>query len=367
LSHLHCTTKRTPGQHITYEERKILEYIYSRNLSSSKKNRKTQKELAAELGWSQATLSRELWRGKTVQLTTELEEYESYSADLAQLTVQRNWQNKGPDLKIGKDHALAEKIEFMLIGIEVAGIEPLRMSPEAIVMYFDKEGWPTATRLSARTIYNYVDQGVFLNVGRSDLPRKGITPKRRYRRIEKRLRPPDYKRISERPLASEERSEPGHWEMDCIESVKGDTSCLLTLVDRHTRECLIFKLGRQTQAAVLRRINGLERNMGAAAFKRKFKSITVDNGSEFLHWEKLEQSVLSKGKRTAIYYAHAYSAWERGSNENLNGFIRYFIPKGTRIKGLREQEIKVLEEFINTYPRKILGGLSARNFLQAAA
>ena len=155
--------------------------------------------------------------------------------------------------------------------------------------------------------------------------------------------------------------------MDCIESVKGDTSCLLTLVDRYTRECLIFKLGRQTQAAVLRRINGLERNMGAAAFKRKFKSITVDNGSEFLHWEKLEQSVLSKGKRTAIYYAHAYSAWERGSNENLNGFIRYFIPKGTVIKDLREQEIKVLEEFINTYPRKILGGQSAKNFHQAAA
>ena len=135
MSQLHCTTKRKPGQHITYEERKILEYVYSRNLLTSKKNRKTQKELAAELGWSQATLSRELRRGKTVQLTTELEEYESYSADLAQLTVQRNWQNKGPDLKIGKDHALAEKIEFMLIGIEVACIEPLRMSPEAIVMY----------------------------------------------------------------------------------------------------------------------------------------------------------------------------------------------------------------------------------------
>lgn len=57
-------------------------------------------------------------------------------------------------------------------------------------------------------------------------------------------------------------------------------------------KCLIFKLGRQTQDAVLRRINGLERKMGAQAFREKFKSITLDNGSEFLHWEKLEQSVL---------------------------------------------------------------------------
>ncbi|NLA07359.1 MAG: IS30 family transposase, partial [Firmicutes bacterium] len=118
---------------------------------------------------------------------------------------------------------------------------------------------------------------------------------------------------------------------------------------------------------VLRRINGLERKMGTKAFKEKFKTITLDNGAEFLNWKKLEKSVFGDSERTAIYYAHSYSSWERGSGENLNGFVRYFIPKGTIIKNLREKEIKILEEFINNYPRRILGGVSAKNFLQAAA
>lgn len=367
MSQLHCISKRKPGQHITYKERKILEYLFNRNLKRAKKDKKSQKELAAELGWSESTLSRELKRGYVKQLDSELKEYKAYSAHVAQCTVEQNWSSKGPGLKIGNDHVLAKKIQAMLIGKKIAGLERLRYSPEAIVMYFDKHGWPTKTRLSAKTIYNYVAMGLFNEVSIRDLPRKGSRPKRRYRRIEKRLRPPEYKRINERPAASEERSEPGHWEMDCIESVKKDKTCLLTLVDRHTRECIIFKLGRQTQDAVLRRINGLERRLGAKEFKEKFKSITVDNGSEFLHWEKLEKSLYGKGKRTEIYYANAYSSWERGSNENMNGFIRYFIPKGTELKGIREKEIKELEHFINHYPRNILGGLSSNFFHQAAA
>lgn len=367
MSQLHCTTKRKPGQHITYEERKMLEYLYDQNLQRSKKKKKTQKEIAEDLGWSQATLSRELARGKTMQKNSQLEEYECYSADVAQCSVEANWENKGPDLKIGNDHVLANMIEAMLLGEKVPGLEPLRYSPDAIVMKLNEIGWPTATRLCAKTIYRYVELGVFSRVTIQDLPRKGVKPKRRRRRVEKRQRPPDCKRISERPAECEDRSEPGHWEMDCIESAKGDNTCLLTLVDRKTRECIIFKLGRQTQEAVLRRINGLERKMGTKAFKEKFKTITLDNGAEFLNWKKLEKSVFGDSERTAIYYAHSYSSWERGSGENLNGFVRYFIPKGTIIKNLREKEIKILEEFINNYPRRILGGVSAKNFLQAAA
>lgn len=78
----------------------------------------------------------------------------------------------------------------------------------------------------------------------------------------------------------------------------------------------------------------------------------MDNGSEFLHCKKLERSVFSKAQRTQIYYAHAYSSWERGSNENFHGFIRYFIPKTTAIKNIRETEIKESEKFINNYLKK---------------
>lgn len=359
MSQLHCTRARKAGQHLTLEDRKMLEYLYNANLKRPKGKRKNQRELAQDLGWSQATLSRELRRGRVKQLRSNLEEYEAYSALVAQNVVSQRQANKGPKLKIGTDHVLATKIEKMLTGEEVKGLKRLRFSPEAVVMHFNEHGWPSETKLSARTIYNYVYSELFLNVSRKDLPRKGTKPKRRYRRIEKRLRPPDCKRIEERPESAKKRQEAGHWEMDCIESIKSDKTCLLTLVDRYTRECLIFKLGRQTQKAVLRRINGLERKMGTLAFKEKFKTITVDNGAEFLDWKSLEKSVYNDGKRTAVYYAHAYSSWERGSSENLNGFIRYFIPKKTELRYIREREIKKLEDFINSYPRKLLNGRSS--------
>ena len=367
MSQLHCNKKRKRGQHLTYEDRKILEYVCNQQLYRSKKNRWTQKQIAEYLEISEATLSRELRRGRTTQLDSNLETYDCYSARVAQYQIQSKWEKKGSELKIGRDHILAQIIESMLIGKDLAGLGHLRYSPEAIVMYFNQVGWPTETRLCARTIYNYVKQGVFLNVSIADLPRKGSKPKRRKRRIEKRLHPPEYKRIDERSEACQARSELGHWEMDCIESVKSDRSCLLTLVDRCSREVLIFKLGRQSQEAVQRRLNGLERALGTKQFRKKFKSITVDNGSEFLNWQDLERSVYSNGKRTQIYYAHAYSSWERGSNENLNHFIRYFISKGTPIKDIREREVKALEDFINHYPRKILDGRSAIEFRQAAA
>ena len=230
-----------------------------------------------------------------------------------------------------------------------------------------REQGPPATRLCSRTIYNYLADDVFLNVTLTDLPHKGKRRHKRRKRIEKRLKAPDYKRIEERPEEAELRLEPGHWEMDCIESVKSDKTCLLTMVDRFTRECLLFKIGKQTQSAVTRRLNGLERTLGPDVFREKFESFTVDNGSEFINWKSLEISVFGKQNRTNVYYCNAYSSWERGSNENLNGFIRYFIPKGTKLKEIREQEIKKLEKFINKYPRKLLDGHSAENFCQTAA
>ena len=106
--------------------------------------------------------------------------------------------------------------------------------------------------------------------------------------------------------------------------------------------------------------------MGLSGFRSRFKSITVDNGAEFWNWQALEQSALGKRQRTRIYYAHPYSSWERGSNENLNGFIRYSISKGTRLSQYTRKDIHELQEWINMYPRRILGGLPAADFSQTA-
>ena len=155
--------------------------------------------------------------------------------------------------------------------------------------------------------------------------------------------------------------------MDCIESVRGDQQALLSLVDRCSREVILMKLTRQSQAAVIRALNGLERQLGSKGFREKFKTITVDNGSEFQSWEGLERSVFTTRARTRIYYANPYRAWERGSNENANGFVRYVVKKGMRIRDWSREEIRHLQNWINHYPRRILGGVSAASLSQAAA
>jgi len=82
----------------------------------------------------------------------------------------------------------------------------------------------------------------------------------------------------------------------------------------------------------------------------------VDNGSEFLNSKALERSVKRPGiKRFKLYYAHPYSSWERGSNENANKLIRRFIPKGTDIGKYRHKDIQRIENWMNNYPRKIHG------------
>ena len=74
MSQIHCNKKRRPGQHLSYEDRKVLEYVYNQNLKRARKDRKTQKEIAEDLGWSPSTLSRELKRGLVRQLSSDLEE-----------------------------------------------------------------------------------------------------------------------------------------------------------------------------------------------------------------------------------------------------------------------------------------------------
>ena len=128
---------------------------------------------------------------------------------------------------------------------------------------------------------------------------------------------------------------------------------MLTLIERKTRKVISRKLKDRSQKSVIRAINGIERQMGPEAFRAVFKSITADNGSEFLDHEALECSVAG-GKRTDIYYANPYAGWERGSNENVNRMIRRFIPKGCDISRFTRKQIQKIEVWINNYPRRIL-------------
>ena len=131
---------------------------------------------------------------------------------------------------------------------------------------------------------------------------------------------------------------------------------------------IIRKLKAETQAAVVRAINGIERQMGSEAFHVVFNSITADNGSEFLDFEALEKLVRGGVSRTHIYYVHLYSSWGRGANENTNRMIRRFISKGSDISKITRAEIQKIENWINRYPRKILNFKTAEEmFIQERA
>lgn len=351
--------KRRRGKHLRYSDRQLLETIVKRNENAPRKKRLSQKAMAEIIQTSESTISRELKRGAVTQLGYDYRTYTSYSAEVAQQNYDRKASNKGPSLKIGHDLVLVKDIERLLLGIDDNGQRRQPYSPDAVIMQYELTGWPTETRICTRTLYNYIEADLFLGVTQTDLPRGAYQNKRKKRRVRRSYKVATGRQIEDRPIEADERSEYGHWEMDCIESVRGDRACILSLVERSSREAILFKLSGQTQTAVNRALNGLERSLGSKSFRQQFKSITVDNGAEFWNWEQLEQSVFNQQPRTRIYYAHPYSSWERGSNENLNGLVRYAIPKGTRIRGYTKKDIRELAEQINHYPRRLLDGQTA--------
>jgi IS30 family transposase len=304
-------------------------------------------EIAEQLGRDRRTIDREIERGTVKQVTSELEYVWVYKADVGQRIHQERGANKGRGLQIGKCHALAQHIEEMIL--------QEKYSPDAIIGRIKEKSIQFKESICTKTLYNYIDTGIFAGISNQDLPVKR-KPKRAYtRRRRVALNNIKGRSIEERPEAVNTREEHGHWEMDCVTSGKGGRACLLVLTERSSRRELIFKLKAQKQEHVAEAINKLERKY-KGNFSDGFKSITMDNGCEFLNSTQLEASICKESvTRTRVYYAHPYSAWERGSNEVINKLIRRFIPKGENIAKYSEKEIRRIEYWINNYPRRIFG------------
>lgn len=118
---------------------------------------------------------------------------------------------------------------------------------------------------------------------------------------------------------------------------------------------LSIKIAGRMDKSLTAAINGTQSKIGSLT-KSIFKSITFDNGTEFAAAEGLERSCVNKRlPRTKVYFCHPYSSWERGTNENTNGMIRRRFPKGTNFAAVTNAQIAQAENWINNYPRKILG------------
>ena len=339
MGHLHCSSIRPKNKHLTYSERIRIEVMVQGNKSTE--------QIAQIIGCKQRTIQRELNRGKVQQLNgSTWELYDSYSAYVAQMKYTENKQSKGPPLKIGFDHKMCEFIE--------KGIKD-KISPDVLAHLIEKND-QFKTKICTKTIYNYLEKNIFLDVSYDDLING------HYKKYSKKgLNRPSYRKtlnrsIELRPEEVDERKVQGHWEMDLMIGKRGGCKeVLLTMTERKTRKEVMRKLPDKTQKSVVNALDIMERHMGRVKFRKKFKTITVDNGSEFLNSGLIERSCLSKSKqRTTVYYAHPFSAYERGTNENMNRMIRRFIPKGADISQYSKKEIKRIENWLNNYPRKIL-------------
>lgn len=335
------------GKYITERNRYEIELLLKEKYSIS--------EIAKKLDIKYNTLYKEIRKGTVKQLDHLLKEHYVYLADYAQMKYDRSVANRGRNLKIGSDHELVAYLEEM--------IGEKKYSPEAVMLELRNNGNPFKTTLCWKTIYNYLDMGLFLNISNADLPYKKEDKRKKSVKSTVSLNNRRGTSIEERPKDILDREEYGHWEMDTVVSGQGKgLSCLLVLSERMAREELVIKIKNKKSASVVHALNMLERKYGSKGFREKFRTITCDNGVEFLDQKGIEKSRYTKGNRTKVYYCHPYSSWERGTNENINRMIRRFFPKGIDFDTVTKKEIAMVENWINNYPRKILGGISSNQF-----
>ena len=251
-------------------------------------------------------------------------------------------------MKIGHDHELVRHIEDK--------IKNERWSPDAIIGRRKAEG--KAPCICTKTLYNYIDRGIFAGISNKDLWVKKDGKHRGYQKIRTvALNNRNGKSISERPKEADDRTEQGHWEIDLVVGKQGTRPVILTLVERLSRKSIYVLVKNKTQKEVIAAIKKARRRVGGN-FDDVFKTITADNGSEFLDSEAIKKAA----KCGEVYYAHPYSSYERGSNENGNRILRRFVPKGTDIGKLTAKELQRIEDWVNNYPRKILAYKSANQF-----
>lgn len=223
------------------------------------------------------------------------------------------------------------------------------LSPEQIAGKWTES---TGEALSHETIYSW------LKAKRPDLIKIYLRRKgKKYRK--KRLTPEfitDKRSIDERPVEANERLEFGHWEGDTMLGATGKKECIVLNLERKSGLLLAQKIPNKTATAVLK------------ATEEYFKdipeelriSVTYDNGTEFAKHKDIEKSTLM-----TVYFAKPYSPWQRGSLENTIGLLRQFIPKGTDISTVTEEELQRYVHLLNTRPRKRLKWKSPLEVFQA--
>ena len=318
--------------HLTIKEREKL-YLMK---NSGESNRK----IARELGRSQSTISRELERGHSQK--------HPYSPSVAQMRYEKRRKNCGRKHKLSvPEHR--EKVRKL--------IEEQHWSPEQIANRLKLENDPL--QISYASIYRAINAGLF----NGPLDKKGHLLKAS--RFSRNLRHKGKRRkaggkgkqsqipithlIEERPQGTQDRTEIGHFEGDTVIGKLG-SECLLTLVDRKTR----YTAGGKTASKEAEAIKGRMIEALSDLPQDKVKSVTPDRGREFARHQEVTKAL----PQVEFYFPPPYSPWERGTNENTNGLIREFLPKGYDMADVSDKQIEHILFLLNTRPRKCLNWLT---------
>lgn len=289
---------------------------------SLKKAGLNQKEIAALIDRSPATLSRELRRNKGLR---------GYRPKQAQELAEQRKQTAHKAKKV-----------TLKVRLWVEILIRQELSPQQVADYLARH---MGVRLHHETIYQMIYQN---KAHGGDLYQHlriaSKSYRKRYGRHDRRGKIKNRTCIEERPLIVDELSRIGDWEGDTIIG-GGRKGALLTLVERKTLYTIIVRLngkrsGDLAQAAV----------DTMTPLKDRVHTITFDNGTEFADHE-----VIAKGLDADIYFAHPYSSWERGINENTNGLIRQYFPKGTDFNRVTDDDIQWVMDRLNNRPRKTRG------------
>jgi transposase, IS30 family len=305
------------GYHqLTYRER----YLIAQHKSSGASLR----TIGKMLGRSASTISRELQRNAT-------RSDGRYRVDKAHSYARaRRWQSRmGTQFEPDEVELVHELMQH-------------KWSPQQISGRLSKLGWMS---VGTATIYRWVARdkarggALWMRTRRlSHRYRKG------YRVADHRGRMAGKRPLSTRPSRVNLRQEFGHWEGDTVMGKDG-RHCLLTLVERMTRLTRIIKLPAR-QVSEVNKALGKEIGTGVL----KMKSLTLDNGTEFHGFAELERKL-----GIEVYFAQPYHSWERGTNENTNGLIRQYLPKGMCFKEVTQRHCDEIERELNDRPRKVLG------------
>ncbi len=251
-----------------------------------------------------------------------------------------------------------KQAHFMAIGRRYH--KRVRIQPETWMTVEDKlrldwspeqiSGWlcrNRAIRVSHEWIYQYVLMNKFMG-GKLYLHlRCQKKHHKRYGSSDRRGQLPNRVSIEQRPEIVQQRQRIGDWEVDTMIG-KGHQQALVTLTERKSRLALLRKVEQRTADQVRKALVDL-----LQPFADRVHTITADNGKEFAEHEKVAQEL-----KADFFFAHPYAAWERGTNENMNGLIRQYIPKKRKFTSVNETEVELIMDRLNNRPRKCLDFMS---------